>query len=482
MSRMSRVTTALRSSVIGALLAGATPSVAAAQQTAPATTRAAATQAGLTAVITGVDGIVQVRADEGAPWQGARVGMEVGEGAEFRTGPRSAVRFEIPPGQTITLDRLGSVKLIEAVRQQQGTVKTDLGMRYGRVRYDIEAAGTLHDATIHSPSSSLAVRGTRVSLYDQPPFNTEAVSLTGRAQFRNLRREVVAFGGRRRAAVRGEDETAAQTALVESSVRSAELEQNDQQARELRYLLSRQEQVFGNVASSRQHVRDVDLPELFGGRLNFVLRWSDRDYADLNLVVNSAADEALGNPPFLLSLFPNDPQTRAFLDEELPQSVPSGGRIGLNHIGPEGIEIASWGSRFPSGTYTVAAYNFLFLDEAIDATGLPKVSFKIEAFLDGERQPILLNFAEASAGKEPCRFGLAFEGAIAIGELVGTGLQIGEPYPANCSPAPSAAKPAPTKSRSDQRERKVIPVKPIKSPARKPQRDPKPQHGARQKS
>src|SRR5688500_13214414 len=174
------------------------------------------------------------------------VGMTVGEGAEFRTGPRSAVRFEIPPGQTITLDRLGTVKLIEAVRSQ-GSVKTDLGMRYGRVRYDIEAAGVSHDATIHSPSSSLAVRGTRVSLYDQPPFASEAVSLTGRAQFRNVRGQVVSFGGKRRAAVREEEATAAQTALAESTLRDPEIERNEQQLRELRFLFAQQAQIFGNV-------------------------------------------------------------------------------------------------------------------------------------------------------------------------------------------------------------------------------------------
>src|SRR5688500_3882985 len=170
------------------------------------------------------------------------VGMTVGEGAEFRTGPRSAVQFEIPPGQTITLDRLGTVKRIEAVRTE-GSIKTDLGMRYGRVRYDVEAAGVSHDATIHSPSSSLAVRGTQVSLYDQAPFVPEAVSLTGRAQFRNLRKQVVAFGGKRRAAVRADDTTPAQAAFVESTLQDPQLQYNDQQLREQRYLFAQQGEV-----------------------------------------------------------------------------------------------------------------------------------------------------------------------------------------------------------------------------------------------
>jgi hypothetical protein len=453
----------IRAVLAAALLTGTR--IAGAQQAQPATvpaTTPATAPAQLTATISAVEGLVQVRDQENAAWQRAEVGMTIGEGAEFRTGPRSAVRFEIPHGQTITLDRLGTVKLIEAVRSQ-GNIKTDLGMRYGRVRYDIEAAGISHDATIHSPSSSLAVRGTQVSLYDQAPFTPEAISLTGRAQFRNLRKQVVAFGGRQRAAVRADDDTSAQTALVESTLQDEELARNDQQMRELRYLFDQQGEVFGNVAISDRAVTDARLPRLFGGRLNFVLRWSDRDYADLNIVVNSPRDETFGNPPFLLSLFPGDPATREFLDRELPQSVPSGGRVGLNHVGREGIEIASWGSRFPRGTYTVAAYNFLYLEDAIDTTGLPKVKFRIEAFLDGQRQPILLNFAEAAAGNEPCRFGLVFEDEIAIGELTGTGLQIGEPYPDNCSPDPALIKQAQKKARSEDLARKTSIAKSAKS-------------------
>src|SRR5258706_7014679 len=133
------------------------PTVAEAQQTRPAAATA------LSATITGIEGIVQVRQNEDAPWQKATVGMKLSEGAEFRTGPRSAVRFEIPPDQTITLDRLGTVKLIEAIQNQQ-TVKTDLGMKYGRVRYDVEAAGLSHHSTIHSPGSALAVRGAKGTL------------------------------------------------------------------------------------------------------------------------------------------------------------------------------------------------------------------------------------------------------------------------------------------------------------------------------
>ncbi|MCE9589011.1 MAG: hypothetical protein K8S99_00625, partial [Planctomycetes bacterium] len=136
------------------LLAGIT----AAQQTqpnptaAPATTAPDAKATALTATVTGVEGKVQVRDGEDQPWKPVVVGMVVSQGAEFRTGPRSAVRFVIPPDQTITLDRLGIVKVLQAVRES-GRVKTDVGMKYGRTRYDIEGAGIDHSSTIRSPSA-----------------------------------------------------------------------------------------------------------------------------------------------------------------------------------------------------------------------------------------------------------------------------------------------------------------------------------------
>jgi hypothetical protein len=61
--------------------------------------------------------------------------------------------------------------------------------------HEIREGGLEHDCKIRSPNTALAVRGTQVSLYDQPPFTPEAVSLSGRALFRNVRRELVPFGG-----------------------------------------------------------------------------------------------------------------------------------------------------------------------------------------------------------------------------------------------------------------------------------------------
>src|SRR5687767_1757181 len=167
----------------------------AAAQTLPATgptTDAAALQI----TITGVEGIVQVRQSSQDPWQAAKVDMVVGPGAEFRTGPRSAVRCRMPPDQTFTIDRLGTIKVLQAI-QQSGKIKTDLAMQHVRTRYDVEQAGAEHESVIRSPNGALALRGTKVSLYDQPPFTPRATSLTGRAVFATAKRQI-GFGGRGR--------------------------------------------------------------------------------------------------------------------------------------------------------------------------------------------------------------------------------------------------------------------------------------------
>src|SRR5688500_15796616 len=101
--------TPVASFVLGSAILGVT-SLVSAQANAPATGPASAPASApvsLQATISAVEGNVQVRLDEAAAWQPAKAGMLLGEGSEFRTGPRSAVQFEIPPGQVITLDRLG---------------------------------------------------------------------------------------------------------------------------------------------------------------------------------------------------------------------------------------------------------------------------------------------------------------------------------------------------------------------------------------
>ncbi len=168
------------------------PDTPAAPETSAAPASAPATAPGVEALqvtVARVEGIVQVRAGEDQPWQRATPGMVVDENAEFRTSLRSAVQITIPPDQTITLDRLGTIKVVQAI-SDNGKLKTKIGMKYVPRAVDIESAGQEHEASISSPSSTLAIRGTQVTLFDQRPFNSIATSLTGRAMFKDAKKQV----------------------------------------------------------------------------------------------------------------------------------------------------------------------------------------------------------------------------------------------------------------------------------------------------
>ncbi|HVT88929.1 MAG TPA: FecR domain-containing protein [Tepidisphaeraceae bacterium] len=300
----------------------------------------------LEATVTGVEGNVQVRKSADQPWAKAEVGMKVDELAEFRTGPKSAVRFTIPPDQTITLDRLGVVKLLEAVNDS-GKLKTSLGMKYGRTRFDIEAAGREHDASISSPSSTLAIRGTKVSLYDQRPFRAEAVSLTGRASFRDGKKQI-AFGNRNagKTKVNVDDSSAASAALTETTTDpSISLARTEAEAPLVDTLLRSGATVFFDREVGIKVVRGGSVPNdqqlipALPGVFSIVARWHSD--ADINLSVATPGGSNNGGEV----LYP----TGALATNS------SGGHVAFDHRGGPngGIEVVYFTKTPPDGLYGI---------------------------------------------------------------------------------------------------------------------------------
>jgi len=350
------------------------PSLPVPEPAAPVAATSPATEA-LKATVTAVQGIVQVRTAEDQPWQKATVGMVLDQNAEFRTGPRSAVQFKIPPDQTISLDRLGTVKVLQAINEN-GKIKTNLGMRYGRTRYDIEAAGREHESTISSPSSTLAVRGTKVSLYDQRPFPSQAVSLTGRAEFRDARKRI-RFGGPGAGKLKVNENTAS---AAEASLQEAFVDPGSALARTegeqglIANLLSRgatlsydYEKGIKVIRGGTHPVTDAELIPVLPGSLNFVLRWEGN--ADLNLAVLSPTpDFVLGDQR--LVVYPIGGRN----------VLRNGGRTGFDHRGGPngGMEIAFWPGPFPSGTYQIGSQH-------ISGTTTPAT---LDVFQGGTRLPI----------------------------------------------------------------------------------------------
>jgi hypothetical protein len=339
------------------------------EQTQPATTNLAP-GGSLQVQITDVQGQVQYRDTDSQPWQFATKGMILGENAELRTGPRSAVRFVIPPDQIITVDRLGVVKILEAI-QQGNKVTTRLGMKYGRTRYDIETAGLEHDATISSPSATLALRGTDMVMTDQRPFPAQVVRLTGQAQFRDFKKSVT-FGakGKGHTVVNSQKNSAAEVSLAQSVIDpTIALARSQAEATLVASLLNNGATVEYDYQRGIKVVRggqpptmDAELVPVLPGRLNFVMRWTGN--TDLNLAVRSPEAGLNGLYPF------------ASMD-----TLASGGHMDFNHVGGAhgGIEIASWpGGPVPAGTYVVGA---VYVSGAITPATM-------DVFLDGKRLPI----------------------------------------------------------------------------------------------
>lgn len=373
--------------------------------TAPATGDAAPRK--LRVFVTAVQGEqAEFRRGPDSPWEKARVGLVLDENAEFRTGDKSSIRFNIPPGQTFTLDRLGTVRVVEAV-QTGNRVRTQVAMEQGRVRLDVNEtapgsraqiervdadaariaeSGIVHDTTIRSPNSALAVRGTRVSLFDQPPYAPRAVSLTGRAEYLNTRRQAVAFGASgRRSEVEGAQSSAAENAVLAAvpQLPAAVVAANFDAAQLNRVLATggflRGDVVVGNAAVDvNRDFRDVAL----GFVLTFGAPGSNR-FQDLNLAVISPLSTAdnpdfVANGPFTTALNPAAPGYEAFRAQFYPRTSPSGGAISRNAVAvPEAFarsggstffratELAAWPAGYPQGLYRVVVTNF------IDALGDP---------------------------------------------------------------------------------------------------------------
>lgn len=342
-------------------------------------------------VVTAVTGLVSARNAADEPWAKVEVGQQFPEGVELRTGPKSVVKFDIPPASSITLDRLGTVKVMRAAIES-GTIKTDLGMKYGRTRYDIETASRPHDVQIRSPSSVLAVRGTDVILEDTPGFPPRAVSVTGRARFTDATGLTTPIGGPD-ATFPSEAESgtggAADTARQESVARSPldlgrttneiALMVNIPPAAGLPpppggALRSVQGGTIGAPPSPPiSTVPPVpEIPDNFlTGTLAFELRWTGN--ADLQIGVVSPLGEAISTNPSAVLTLP----ARAV--PPVGTTSRSGGVASPNATGgPAGsfVETVTWPTAFPPGAYD---YGVKY------AGGQGPATYTLEAVVNGIR-------------------------------------------------------------------------------------------------
>ncbi len=341
------------------------------QLTLQPTTTTTTTSPSTRATITSVEGLANYRENETSPWKKAATGIELSESAELRTGPNGAIQLRIEPDQTIAIDRLTTVKLLK-IFQQGNKAATDIGIKYGRTRYDLEGGGLEHQSTLRSPNATLAVRGTRVSLFDQPPFTPQAVSLTGRAQFAGYRKQPTAFGaaGQGKTVITTENNNPAELALRASTIDPVlQGARTQSEVPLVENLISRGATILLDRTSGLRIVRggtvprtDAELRPLLPGQLSFVLRWTG----------NTNLDFAVSTP--------NTTATRGgeFVYPVAGLAVASsGGRTAFDHQGGKngGIEVVFFNKNITPGIYSLAGPN----------VGTQPAVATIDAFYNGQR-------------------------------------------------------------------------------------------------
>ncbi len=370
-----------------------------------AATTAPAGPVHLKAVVTSVEGeLVEVRPTATAAWGPAHPGMVLREGAEIRTGPKSAIHFLIPADEAFCLDSQGEITVRQAVIDRRAA-KTRINLDHGRLREDlshaapvqIQEAGLEHDTVIQSPDSALALRGTKVSLFEQPSFDPVAVSLTGQAIFTNVNGVRVPVGGiGRHAVIVGAQTSAAQQAGDrEAAVADAgDVPRLEFETRERAIVAQRGGFQRGDVIVGDLHLSDFGTragggPALPGG-LDFVLQWTggpQQALNDLNLAVFSPLHTAtspdfVANPPFTVSLTPSSPTSEQLRSTTYPQTSRSGGQITANSVGPDGLELAFWPKAYPTGNYSVRVYDLVDAVQPPPRTTNP-VSYTVDVYRAG---------------------------------------------------------------------------------------------------
>ncbi len=344
----------------------------------PSSARASGAEGGqsLYATVVGVRGMVEVRAGEDDAWQIAQVGMVLPVGAECRTGLRSAITLTMPPQQTITLDRLGTVKILEAFRGEKLT--TELGMSYGRLRYRIEAAGIEHESRIRTPSNVLAIRGTDVVASDDAlGYGVSFFSGSGRTQ--NEKGEFVDI-----APTDGEPSVLTDSDLWPSDyfkrmafnpyygagamtgTEQDALNRNSSVGGLQTGLWRFREGSWDTSTLPRPPVPPTDVVTAMG-RLSFSLSWT--------------GDGASGPITPNLDLFVISPLGEILIPrDDAPFSVASGGAMSRNDRGGRnstlGVEVATWDPSYPVGKYT---YGVRYVDSGDPAT------YKILVLVDGKQ-------------------------------------------------------------------------------------------------
>ncbi len=124
-----------------------------------------------------VEGKAMFRPDENAEWQNLEAGQVLPVGAEIRTGVRGSVALSLGPNADVVVQRLTQMTIGQLEHDADAqTLRTYLGVKFGKIDFDVQHVGLVNDFQIASPTNVAAVRGTAGTFgcYDGPATITGA--------------------------------------------------------------------------------------------------------------------------------------------------------------------------------------------------------------------------------------------------------------------------------------------------------------------
>lgn len=130
------------------------------------------------ALVMKVTGVAQARANRKAKWRKLKVNDVLKPGVLVRTGRKSMVALRVGPNATLVIDRQTRVAIPQIV-QAGDTLKTRVGVEFGRVDVKASRIGLAIDFAVSTPTSTLAVRGTAFRIAWDAVHGARAIGIPG---------------------------------------------------------------------------------------------------------------------------------------------------------------------------------------------------------------------------------------------------------------------------------------------------------------
>lgn len=118
----------------------------------------------LTAKVLEVSGQAMCRVGEEQEWKPIQAGDALPVGTMVQTGLKSSVKIQTGPNAVITVESLSDIIIGRNEIDEEKTIRTNVGKRYGKMKFNVSDAGFTNDFRVTTPTGVMAVKGTNGGL------------------------------------------------------------------------------------------------------------------------------------------------------------------------------------------------------------------------------------------------------------------------------------------------------------------------------